>query len=267
MRDLSKKSSSLTDSRVVKSPAPLSLALMLMVLCAMWTSALAAAPMVVVIDPGHGGRDHGAVCNDVSEKDVTLAVARFLRQELESRCGANVRVTLTRDGDQMPGLEERIGLANALDADLFVSLHCNSLAEAAHHTSTAQAIDGAVVFVAPPPLPQDAASVPDDAFERSVLLNARREARLTALDAARCIAARLVGEAHRSNCEVRQDRLVVLTMASVPAVLVEMDYLTNDQQATWLASDDGRRQLARAVCLAIIDHALNNGRCITLDKH
>src|SRR6185503_12692823 len=81
---------------------------------------------IVVIDPGHGGRDPGAtsVSGQVSEKDLTLALARELRDDLVKR--GRVRVALTRDGDRYLTLDERAAVARRLDASLFVSLHMDS---------------------------------------------------------------------------------------------------------------------------------------------
>ncbi len=81
---------------------------------------------VVVIDPGHGGRDPGAVSRDgsLTEKEVTLRIARKLKNLIE-RSVPNVTVKLTRDNDTFLSLKERTAIANAANAELFVSIHCN----------------------------------------------------------------------------------------------------------------------------------------------
>src|SRR5690348_10790652 len=83
---------------------------------------------IVVIDPGHGGRDPGAtsVSGQVVEKDLTLALARELRDELVKR--GRVRVAMTRDDDRYLGLDERAAVARRLNAAMFVSLHMDSAA-------------------------------------------------------------------------------------------------------------------------------------------
>ena len=84
----------------------------------------------IVIDPGHGGRDPGAVGpGGLAEKDVTLDVARRLRDRLD-RHGA-FEVLLTRDGDRAVALDERVAFANRAGADLYVSVHVNALADPA----------------------------------------------------------------------------------------------------------------------------------------
>ncbi|HEU4705387.1 MAG TPA: N-acetylmuramoyl-L-alanine amidase, partial [Sphingomicrobium sp.] len=86
----------------------------------------AAGRPIVVIDPGHGGRDPGAVSvsGTIAEKQLTLALARELRDRLVER--GRVRVALTRDRDHYLTLEERAGVARGLGASLFLSLHMDS---------------------------------------------------------------------------------------------------------------------------------------------
>ena len=91
-----------------------------------YASPLARGRPIVVIDAGHGGSDPGAsgVTSAVAEKDLTLALARDLRDALVER--GRVRVALTRDGDQALGLEQRAAVARRLNAAAFVSLHMDS---------------------------------------------------------------------------------------------------------------------------------------------
>jgi N-acetylmuramoyl-L-alanine amidase len=80
----------------------------------------------IVIDPGHGGRDPGAIgANGLQEKDVTLAVALLLRDRLKQHPG--YRILMTRDKDVRISTRERVAFANSNKADLFISIHCNSL--------------------------------------------------------------------------------------------------------------------------------------------
>src|SRR3990172_2893384 len=79
----------------------------------------------IVVDPGHGGKDPGAVGkNGLKEKDVTLKLARMLREKLTQDAGA--KIILPRDSDVFIPLEERTAIANSKDADLFVSIHINA---------------------------------------------------------------------------------------------------------------------------------------------
>jgi N-acetylmuramoyl-L-alanine amidase len=78
---------------------------------------------IVVIDPGHGGKDPGAVAHGLAEKDVVLRLARMVRNELAYY---DVDVRMTRDADVFVELSDRAAFANRLGAALFVSLHCNA---------------------------------------------------------------------------------------------------------------------------------------------
>src|SRR5436190_20089833 len=91
----------------------------------LFLSASAAAAPRVVLDPGHGGSNTGAagVVEGLYEKRLTLALAHAVARRLEA---AGVAVTLTRDGDRYVSLRERVRIANAAGADLFVSLHANA---------------------------------------------------------------------------------------------------------------------------------------------
>lgn len=88
---------------------------------------------IVVLDPGHGGKDPGTLGTRrtrIYEKHVVLAVAQKLRDMLQDSL-SDVRVILTRDGDRYPSFKERVDAANKNRADLFVSIHCNAAASSA----------------------------------------------------------------------------------------------------------------------------------------
>lgn len=79
---------------------------------------------LVVLDPGHGGKDPGAMVGEVMEKDITLAVALMVREQLEEE---GITVIMTREEDVYPTLTERADLANQEEADLYISIHVNAL--------------------------------------------------------------------------------------------------------------------------------------------
>jgi N-acetylmuramoyl-L-alanine amidase len=86
---------------------------------------LALGVKCIVIDPGHGGKDTGAIsCHNIAEKDITLTIARALKESLETAFGC--KVILTRTRDQFIALDERTRIANAAKADLFLSIHANA---------------------------------------------------------------------------------------------------------------------------------------------
>ncbi|MBO5303850.1 MAG: N-acetylmuramoyl-L-alanine amidase [Lachnospiraceae bacterium] len=90
--------------------------------------------MVIVLDPGHGGSDPGAIANNLKEKDITLKIATYCKEELEKYDG--IQIFMTRTGDTYPTLDERIIYATSVNADLFVSFHINSF-----YTTTAAGVE------------------------------------------------------------------------------------------------------------------------------
>ena len=169
---------------------------------------------VVVIDAGHGGEDPGALGADGSaEKDVTLAVARLVR--LASLADPSIQVVLTRDSDVFVELADRTKLANARGAAVFVSLHVNAC--------TDPSVCGVETYV-------DAKQAPNG---RSARLATELQDRV----------ARVMGSRDRG---VRTKSLFI-TRAQMPAVLVEMGFISNYQERGALKSLSRQREIADAV--------------------
>ncbi|HEX5475498.1 MAG TPA: N-acetylmuramoyl-L-alanine amidase [Vicinamibacterales bacterium] len=211
----------------------------------------------IVLDPGHGGDDAGARgARGTLEKDVTLAVARRLAGALETRLGA--RVILTRDGDQALGPDERAAAANNNKADLFVSLHANASLRAA--TSGAEVFSLSLAEYGEQA--QRLAHGETDALpvlgggSRDIdvipwdLAQARHIDQSTAL--AHAIEGALREHVPMSARALEQAPFRVLVGANMPAVLVEMGFLTNAAQERQLASDDFQNTLAQSLLNGIL---------------
>jgi N-acetylmuramoyl-L-alanine amidase len=218
----------------------------------------AAAPglRTIVIDAGHGGAEEGARGpKGTREKDVTLAVARRLKSSLEARLGG--RVLLTREDDRAVALDERAALANNNKADLFVSLHANASVRAAtngaevfylsleRHDEEAQRIAQAERTAMP--------VFGGGSREIDVILWEMAQARYIDRSAA---FARTLEDALRrtvpmSPRAIQQAPFRVLVGANMPAVLVEMGYLTNPEQEARLASGEFQGRLVQAIVDAI----------------
>jgi N-acetylmuramoyl-L-alanine amidase len=215
----------------------------------------AAGLRVVVIDPGHGGDDVGARGrNGTLEKDVTLAIARRLRAALESRISA--RVLLTRDDDRAVGLDERAAVANNNKADLFVSIHANASVHAA--TSGAEvfflSVDREVQAAA-----SDAAAVTLPVFgggARTIDITRWDLAQVRHINASAALAAIAVEQLRStvpmSPRAVQQGPFRVLVGANMPAVLVEVGYLSSPAQEAQLAGADFQGRVARALADAVV---------------
>ncbi len=215
----------------------------------------------VVIDAGHGGHDSGAVANGVMEKDINLAVALRLGSYLEKLLKVNV--VYTRTEDEFVELQERGHIANQAGAKLFISIHANS----APYSST---VRGTETYILGLHRTEKAKEVmerenevinfednPDqyNAFYQNGIL------RTLALSANLRMSEKLAGEiesqfadrARRQSRGVKQAGLIVLWAASMPAVLVELGYLTNRFEAAYLNSEQGQDYLASAIFRAVRD--------------
>ena len=218
----------------------------------------------VVIDPGHGGADNGARgAGGGLEKGVSLSVARRLKAALEGRLG--VRVILTRDGDSGLGLDERAAVANNNKADLFISLHANA--------SVRPGANGAQVFYLNldeyGDEVQRAATAPRESLpvfgggSRDIEVVAWRFAQARHIERsatlARTIEASLRGRVTMNARALQQGPLRVLVGANMPAVLVEIGFLTNPAQEAQLASDAYQNNIVQGIVDAVIQFRDSRG--------
>jgi N-acetylmuramoyl-L-alanine amidase len=214
-------------------------------------------PRPVVIDPGHGGDDIGARSpNGIAEKDVALAVARRLARTLEGRGHA---VRLTRDGDQSRALTDRTALANRLDATVFVSLHANAstVASVSGAETYYMSLDGASdeAAAATADLENRAGSAPEDRSPLDLILwdLAQAEVLNESSKLALAVQGRLNAHLGLRDRGVKQAPFVVLTGATMPAILVEVGFLSNPTEAERLIQPDNQQALAEALAAGIED--------------
>lgn len=221
-------------------------------------------PPLVVIDPGHGGRDPGAPASveNLQEKDVTLALGKSIRDELAA--SGRVRVALTREADTFLPLEQRYAIARRLGADLFISLH----ADAAPENETAR---GATIY-----------TLSEVASDREAAQLAQRENAADAIGGVAMsrdpnvnlilidlalresmeISARFAQVLHREAAPIfrfqdnwhRFAAFVVLKAPDVPSILFEAGYVSNREDLAYLISTEGRREIARGLRQAIEAH-------------
>jgi N-acetylmuramoyl-L-alanine amidase len=224
----------------------------------------AAGRPLVVIDAGHGGHDPGAISpgSGKREKDITLAVAKAIRDELIA--SGRVRVALTREDDKFIILQNRSVIARNLKADLFISIHADS--------APAETASGATIY-----------TLSEVASDREAQSLAARENRADVINGVnlggenREIASILVDLAQRESMNASADfanllkreagRFVpfrsdyhrmagfaVLKAPDIPSVLLEIGYLTNSADASRLASTDGQRRIASGIRKAVEVH-------------
>jgi N-acetylmuramoyl-L-alanine amidase len=220
---------------------------------------------IVVIDAGHGGRDPGAtaVSGQVTEKDLTLALAAELRDRLVER--GRVRVALTRERDRYLTLDDRAALARRLDAAMFVSLHMDSapnpLARGASVYSLSDVASDAEAarFAAL----ENRGAVSEQAFGNVQAILSDLAMR-TQMSASADLAARTVRKsAGRFEMRPEPHRFAsfhVLRRAAAPAILFEAGYLSNVDDEVLLRSPAHRSAIALALAQAIESEVAARGR-------
>ena len=217
----------------------------------------------IMIDPGHGGHDAGAMGpSGLQEKELTLDIARRVAALLQEELG--VRVVLTRGKDQFIGLRERTALANRERADLFLSIHVNAAPDgAATGTETYflsnEATDGAARRAAEYEnrlIAGDAGAKggsPD--VLRSILWDlAQSDFQQESSRVAEAIQNSLDRALRRPSRGVKQAPFYVLGGAAMPAVLVEIGFISNPQEEQRLRDDGYRDRIARALVAGVASY-------------
>jgi len=221
-------------------------------------------PPLVVIDPGHGGRDPGAASpfTERPEKDITLELAIAMRDALAET--GRVRVALTREDDRSRGLDERYEIARRLDADLFISIHADAapLNDGARgatiYTLSEVASDRQAALLAErqnAPAGMADARISRDPNVNLILIDlAQRESMNVSAEFAQLL--------YREAAPVfpfrpqwhRFAAFIVLKAPDIPSILLESGYLTNETDAAYITSQEGRRQIATGMRRAIEAH-------------
>ncbi len=216
---------------------------------------------VVVLDPGHGGRSIGARgSTGTTEKALVLSVAEKLRERLEENLG--IKVILTRTADYYVGLKERTAIANNNRADLFISIHANATFRSEIDgietyylnlkSNDIEALNYARMENKALGLKGD----PDDeTLLEAILWDMAQTSFITqSRDVASMIQAGLVRELKASDRGVRQAPLAVLMGARMPAVLVEIGFISNPEKEIRLNRESYQEEVARALYGAIEEY-------------
>lgn len=194
----------------------------------------------IMLDPGHGGKDVGATANGLYEKDVVLRAAKILGAKLEAK---GFRVLYTRTTDKFIPLEERTAMANVRKADLFISLHCNaeegSSASGLEVYSLNLAKTKDAVRVAARENAVTARRISDlQVILTDLMLNSKvKESKDLAGDVQGHILRSVRGKHDLRDRKQREAPFYVLMGAKMPAILVEMGYITNPAEARRLDSE------------------------------
>jgi N-acetylmuramoyl-L-alanine amidase len=214
----------------------------------------------IVLDPGHGGIDSGAIAKSGAlEKHIVLAFAKQLKEKLDAN--PRYEVSLTRTGDSFLSLRGRVQLARQNHADLFVSIHADSFSSgdirgATVYTLSEKASEQMAASIAESENKSDilaGVEVPEDTDEVSDILIelAQRETKNFAVVFARNLIKELKPSVPLFKRPHQQAGFMVLRAPDVPSALVELGYLSNAEDAKQLTSPEWRQKTAVAISRAI----------------
>jgi len=213
----------------------------------------------IVIDPGHGGHDPGAIANRAREAEIVLDIALRLEKLLLKQKG--VDVVLTRRSDLFVPLEERTAIANREDADLFLSIHAN-----VGRNASANGIETYILNFATSPEAEAVAarenagagmsmhSLPD--IVRKIALNNKIDESRDLANIVQSSLYRGIRQQHPQarNRGVKQAPFVVLIGAQMPSILAEVSFVTNRREASLLRTAAYRQRIAQALFDAVMKY-------------
>lgn len=211
----------------------------------------------IVIDPGHGGKEVGAIGpGGLMEKDITLAVARKLSAALQAKI--NARVVLTRDDDSLVSLDQRTAIANQYKADLFLSVHMNAaVVKGAKGSETyflsLEASDELARKAAETENASATAAKTNPSTDLKLILwdLAQQEYLQESSRFAQDIQEEMNAVTAVQNRGVKQAPFKVLVGATMPAALVEVGFITNPEEEAKLKSDDFQNTMVGALVRAV----------------
>ncbi len=223
----------------------------------------------IVIDPGHGGHDHGCSGNHSKEKHISLKIAKKLGNYIQSKF-PKVKVIYTRDRDVFVPLYTRAAIANRNNADLFISIHCNAIS---HHKQSVRGTETYIMGAHDTDENLDVAKRENKAIllekdyeknyhgfdpespEGHIILSMVQNAFLEqSISFAQKVENNFQHIAGRKSRGVKQAGFLVLRETAMPSVLIESGYLTNLKEEQFMKSDKGQDDLAFAIYQAFISY-------------
>lgn len=220
---------------------------------------------VVVLDAGHGGGDPGNLGNGYKEKDIALKVTLAVGKALEKN--PDIKVIYTRKTDVFLELYERSAIANKADADLFVSIHCNSHGSQAYGTETFvlgeanternKAIarkENEVIFLEKD-YEKNYGGFDPSSPESTIAIDIEQEVYVEqSIKLARLIEDNFSKKLKRKSRGLKQASLWVLHNTYMPSILVELGFLTNNKEGPFLDSKSGQAKMAKAIKDAVLSY-------------
>ncbi len=223
----------------------------------------------VVIDPGHGGKDPGTSGKYVKEKDIVLSIALKLGEYIETRM-ANVEVIYTRTTDEYITLHERANIANSNNADLFISIHANGMPGGqakAYGTETfvlglhraeenfeVAKRENSVILLEEDYSTRYEGFDPDSPETYIMLALMQKVYFGHSIHFAKYVQDQFRERAMRNDRGVKQQGILVLAQSAMPAVLVEVGFLTNPAEEQYLMTETGQDYIASAIFRAFREY-------------
>ena len=176
---------------------------------------------IIILDPGHGGKDVGTILGTIYEKNITLKVSTLVKQKLEN---AGAKVHMTRTGDTFPTLQGRVDFTNANYGEIFVSVHVNSASNtSASGTETYYSISAG------------------DMYQEDI-------------DLGTFVNNQIVNNLNMKNRGVKQYPYYVINNMSIPSILVELGFLTNSEDRQKLTNDEYVNKYADSIYNGIMQY-------------
>ena len=221
---------------------------------------------VLVIDAGHGGKDAGACANNAKEKNINLAVALAFGKRVEQNC-SDVKVIYTRKTDVFIPLHERADIANRNKADVFISIHTNSVESRKPVTGMetytmgmrrsdekrSAAMRENEVITIESDYREHYAGFDPNVPESYIIFDIVNETNMAeSVELAQLIQKNVCNTAGRPNKGVKQDAFLVLRETSMPACLIELGYITTASEATYLTNQANVDKMGKGIYQAFV---------------
>lgn len=212
-------------------------------------------PFIVIIDPGHGGKDPGAIGKVSQEKDLNLSIAKKLG-DLITKNHTDVKVVYTRTTDKKMLPKERAEFANLKNADLFISIHANARSD--------KQVKGTEIYIYGVPAGKEATDV--ETRENASQGNANGNHNLVINNT--YVQNRKLAESiqkafkkgKRIDLGIRQARFIVLKFTAMPAVLVEVGFISNENEEKYMNSVAGQKAISQAIYDGFTNYKKENGK-------
>ncbi|AZZ37405.1 hypothetical protein CIK05_11575 [Bdellovibrio sp. qaytius] len=218
--------------------------LVLFLLFTTQTQAEVSKPFILVIDPGHGGIDVGAIRGIFKESDITLKVAQKMQNLIQSDLNQNIEVILTRETNKSLTLENRVKVAEARNANLFISLHANS--SQASYVSGMEFYFKKGVYDIKMPAIEASTAVKKIVGDLTSFGQTRQSLKFNQI-----LQTQVKALGSDSKTVIKRAPFFVIEKTSMPSALIEIGYISNISEAKLLLTDERQQEIAETIVKSI----------------